>query len=213
MAFIETPRFPDDIALDGLDGGPGYRTNVVETFSGHEKRSIEWSDQRGRWELAGGVKTPYQFEAVRDLFRMARGRAHGFRFKDWTDYACTHATGVIEVLNTTTGQLKKRYGSGGQLEDRVITKPIAATVQVKRTRSGGATTISVTVDSTTGGVVWTGHESGDTYTWSGEFDVPVRFDTDELRATAVGPRHFDDGRPLLSWSSVPLVEIRVAGAA
>lgn len=213
MAFIETPRFPDDIALDGLDGGPGYRTNVVETFSGHEKRSIEWAEQRGRWDLAGGVKTPYQFEEIRNLFRMARGRANGFRFKDWTDYACTHAEGIVTVVNSTTGQLYKRYGSGSELEDRMITKPIAATVQVRRTRSAVTTTISVTVDGATGGITWSGHVGGDTYTWSGEFDVPVRFDTDELRATAVGPRHFDDDRPLLSWSSVPLVEIRAAGVA
>jgi uncharacterized protein (TIGR02217 family) len=213
MAFIETPRFPDDIALDGLDGGPAYRTNVVETFSGHEKRTVEWSEQRGRWDVASGIKTPEDFEAVRDMFRMARGRAHGFRFKDWTDYECNHSTGIVEVVNSTTGQLVKRYGSGAQLEDRIITKPIASTVVVKRVRSGTPSTISVTVDATTGGITWADHVEGDTYTWAGEFDVPVRFDTDELRVTATGPRHFDGHRPLLSWDTVPLVEIRVAGVA
>jgi uncharacterized protein (TIGR02217 family) len=213
MAFFETPRFPDDVALDGLEGGPGYQTTVVENFSGHEKRIIEWADQRGRWDVASGIKTPGQFEAVRDQFRMARGRAHGFRFKDWTDYVCTHSNGVVQVVNSTTGQLTKQYGSGDLVEYRTITKPIAATVVVKRVRDAIATTISVTLDATTGGVVWTGHEEDDTYTWAGEFDVPVRFNTDQLQARATGPRHFEGGRPLLSWDAVPIVEIRVPGVA
>lgn len=213
MAFLETPRFPDDIALDGIEGGPEYSTTVHATFGGIDYRNINRAQQKGSWDVASGVRTPLDFAAVRDQFRMARGQAHGFRFRDWTDYLCTHAEGVLTLVSGSVYQMYKRYGSGATLEDRLITKPIAATVEVKRTRSGVTTTISVTLDATTGGVTVSGHAGGDTYTWAGEFDVPVRFGTDELRVRATGPRRYDDGRPLLSWESVPLIEDPQPGAS
>lgn len=46
-------------------------------------------------------------------------------------------------------------------------------------------------------------QQNEALTWSGEFDVPCRFDTDELRAEIVGPG------PILRWDGIPIVEIRV----
>ncbi|MFN7185748.1 MAG: DUF2460 domain-containing protein [Alphaproteobacteria bacterium] len=42
----------------------------------------------------------------------------------------------------------------------------------------------------------------DALTWSGQFDVPVRFDIDQM---AVSIEAFQ----LYSWGQIPLVEIRV----
>ena len=64
MAFMETPRFPDDIA-QGSVGGPGYSTDVTVMFSGHEARNINWSRARGRWEASSAVRTAADFDAVR----------------------------------------------------------------------------------------------------------------------------------------------------
>ncbi len=211
MAFIESPRFPDDVALDGMEGGPRYRTEIVVVAGGAEQRNIAWALDLGSWNLATGIKTPSNFEAVRDLFHMARGRAHGFRLRDWSDYGCSYSRGIIVMLSTTVGQLHKRRGFG-VFEDRIITKPVAGTVTVRRTRAGVPSDISVTLDATTGGVTIAGHQAGDTYAWAGEFDRPVRFDTDELMVTQTGPARYEDGRPLLSCDSLPLVEIRVPGA-
>lgn len=48
----------------------------------------------------------------------------------------------------------------------------------------------------------------DALTWAGEFDVPCRFDTDEMRA--VNKTRGAPGAALLfGWESVPIVEIRV----
>ena len=44
MSFIETPRFPDDIAY-GAQGGPMYSTDVVATASGYEKRNQNWAQR------------------------------------------------------------------------------------------------------------------------------------------------------------------------
>lgn len=217
MAFLETPRFPDDVSF-GAIGGPGYSTEVVVVHGGDESRNVGWAGARGEWEVATGVKTPDDFDAVRDHFRMCRGRAHGFRFKDWSDYQVAAGEGVLTLVSGSVYQMVRRYGSGATLEDRFITKPVSGTCLFFRTRSGSTAAISPTVNYTTGGVTVAGHVAGDTYSWSGQFDVPARYDTDKLRAMHTGPaRHPDENgvheRPLLGWESVPIVEIRVPGAA
>jgi len=47
-------------------------------------------------------------------------------------------------------------------------------------------------------------QSTDTFAWSGQFDVPMRFDTDQLVGQIIAPN-------LYSWSSIPLVEVRDEG--
>ena len=41
------------------------------------------------------------------------------------------------------------------------------------------------------------------WTWSGEFDLPVRFDTDAMSSTLVAYQ-------IHSWSGIPLVELHPA---
>lgn len=51
------------------------------------------------------------------------------------------------------------------------------------------------------GTVETYIETGDTMTWSGEYDIPVRFDTDEI---SINLQTYE-----LGTTSVPLVELRI----
>ncbi len=61
-----------------------------------------------------------------------------------------------------------------------------------------------TVDSTTGIITKT---SGSAPTaWTGEFDVPCRFDTDQMQMESITRA---GGNLLTSWKSIPIVEIRL----
>ena len=61
----------------------------------------------------------------------------------------------------------------------------------------------VSVDTTTGVVTFSSAPAlGEVITAEFEFDVPVRFDTDEM---AVSMDSFDAG----NWSSIPLIEVRI----
>ena len=87
-------------------------------------------EARGRWDVASGLKKQAQIDELIAFFRARRGKAYGFRFKDWTDYK---ATG--QLLGTgddalTQFQLVKHYPSGSVIEVRTITKPVAGTVKV-----------------------------------------------------------------------------------
>lgn len=116
MAFVEV-RFPTDIAY-GSAGGPEYSTDIVITHSGHEQRNSNWSQARARYNIAHGVKTQAQLDALIAFFRARKGRADGFRFKDWTDHK---ATG--QLIGTGDGervsfQLVKSYDSGSSTATR-----------------------------------------------------------------------------------------------
>ena len=88
MSGFHEVRFPDNIAY-GATGGPEFATTVVATGSGHEKRNVNWSEARGRWDVASGLKKQAQIDELIAFFRARRGKAYGFRFKDWTDYRAT----------------------------------------------------------------------------------------------------------------------------
>jgi uncharacterized protein (TIGR02217 family) len=198
-AFHEV-QFPPAISY-GASGGPGYLTTVVATASGHEHRNANWAAARGKWDVASGLKDRAHVAELIAFFRARRGRAHGFRFKDWTDYQ-----GVAQVLGTGNGSLKtfqlvKNYVSGGITESRTIAKPIAGTVKIYR--NGVLATSGVSTDTTTGLVTFTtAPANGVIVTADYEFDVPVRFDTDQMNVTI---ETYDLG----TWAQVPIVEIRV----
>src|SRR5688500_4642354 len=114
MAFIEI-RFPTDISY-GSGGGPEYSTDIVITQSGYEQRNANWAQARASYNVAHGVKTQAQLDTLIAFFRARKGRADGFRFKDWTDYQATgQALGTGDGVQTGF-QLVKSYSSGSVLE-------------------------------------------------------------------------------------------------
>ena len=204
MAFFEY-RFPDRIAKGGR-GGPRWKTSRAVTKSGTRQVNKEWTSPLHEYDVAQAIKTLADFEEVRAFFYVVFGAYDGFRYKDWTDYTATVANGVGTLVSGSVYQLYKNYTVGSRTFARKITKPVSGTVTFYRTRSAVTTNItsSSTIDTTTGRVTVTGHVGGDTYTWSGEFDVPVEFMDDALDAESIGSVH----KMLMSWSSVKLREIR-----
>ncbi len=198
MSFVEA-QFPADISY-GSSGGPEYSTDIVMTYGGHEQRNINWSQARARFNVAHGVKTKAQLDTLITFFRARKGRAIGFRFKDWTDYKAS-----AQVLGTGNGtltqfQLVKKYQSGATEELRTITKPVNGTVKIYF--NSALQNTGYTVNYTTGLVIFnTAPASGVVVTADYEFDVPVRFDTDRLSATL-------DAYGVHSWLDIPLIEVR-----
>lgn len=129
MTGFHEIRFPDNIAY-GATGGPEFATTVVVTGAGHEQRNVNWADARGRWDVGTGLKTQAQLDALIAFFRARKGKAYGFRFKDWTDFKATGQ--LIGTGNDATSdfQLFKRYPSGSTEETRTISKPVAGTVRI-----------------------------------------------------------------------------------
>ena len=201
METFHEVQFPPDISY-GITGGPEYSTDVVITGSGYEQRNINWSQARCKYQAAHGVKNENQMKRLLAFFRARRGKAHGFRFKDWLDYSGTNE--VIGVGDGTTKdfQLIKTYmDDAGYTEVRKIKKPVTGTVKIYL--GGAERTAGWSVDCTTGIVALATPLAADVViTADYEFDVPVRFDTDHC------PQSIKDW-DIYSWDNIPIVEIRV----
>ncbi len=199
MAFSEE-RFPTDISY-GSTGGPEYSTDIVITTGGHEKRNINWSDARAKYNAAHGVKTQAQLDNLIAFFRARKGRANGFRYKDWTDYSAIGQIIASGDGTTTTFQLIKNYISGLDIETRNIVKPVAGTVNIYV--DSILQVSGITIDSTTGIITFSTAPANSTIISADfEFDVPTRFDTDRLSASI-------DSFGSHSWRDIPIVEVRI----
>jgi uncharacterized protein (TIGR02217 family) len=195
----------------GAQGGPRFKTTLFSLSSGAEKRNIDWERVKSAWELGFGVTNRVEFQAIIEFFYAREGMAHSFRFKDWSDY--TIAQQVIGATDgsTTDFQLYKRYSSGGIDYDRVIEKPLASGVQAwvnglaqTVVYDTAPTAIEVSITTLTGVVVLGATHaatSGLDIEIAGDFDVPVRFDTDQLDTNML---FFDAG----SIPNFPIVEVR-----
>ena len=206
MAFYESPRFPERIAY-GAVGGPAWQTTVVVTASGREVRNSAWTYPLHRWDVSQGINSASDFDTLRAFFLTVRGRLHGWRFKDWTDYSATHTTGLVSGITSKTFQLVKRYTSGSQTLDRKISKPIASGFVLKDSGTPLVLTTDYTISTVTGIVTTVIDRTAANLTWAGEFDVPMRFDTDHLQARVEG-RSVAKGL-LHAWDSIPIVEVRL----
>lgn len=273
MAFVET-RINDGLIIYGSDGGAAYSTDIVTLNSAYEQRNQNWINGRGQWNLGDRVVQQAEADTLNSFFRARKGRAIGFRFRDWMDYQDA-GNGILATVNATntptnpgTGngnsvyQMFKSYASGGAYDYRQIRKPVAGIVAILRngaTVTAGTAPGNYAIDTTTGlitfvndivvgitsinqaaaGVVLTSAAHGlttgwqvlisgvlgmtqvngilhtvtvitatsfsienttsysaytsggtvqkfpqttDTLTWTGQFDVPVRFDTDKFMA-------------------------------
>jgi len=199
MSFDEV-QFPTDISY-GSVGGPEFLTDIIVTSGGYEKRNIKWANPRCYYEVSHGVKSQQQLTDLINFFVARKGKANGFRFKDWLDYS-----GAAENIGTGDGstlifQLLKNYQSGNQQYVRTINKPVETSEKIYL--DGVLQSSGYTIDYTTGIVTFAvAPASAIIITADFEFDVPVRFDTDKFSASM-------DDYASNSWVNIPLIEVRL----
>ncbi len=208
MAFDDI-RFPAAISR-GASGGPERRTDIVTLGSGDEERNSRWADSRRRYNAGFGIRSLNDIHTVIAFFEERRGRLHGFRWKDHADFKSCPPQSAITALDQHIGagdgmaasfQLVKRYGSGLRNYTRAVTKPVPGTVLAA---VNGTPATGFTVNSLTGVITFNPGSipaAGAQIRAGFEFDVPVRFDTDQLRISLT---HFEAG----DIPDIPIVEIR-----
>ena len=204
-------RFPLDVSL-GSRGGPVRRTDIVTLASGREHRNARWAHARRRYDAGLGVRTLDALHAVIAFFEERRGRLHGFRFRDRVDHRSGPPSRAVGPLDQRIGTgdaatrsfpLVKLYGTGGTAYARPIAKPVAGSVRVAIAGVEQAVGTGFSCDPATGLVTFPAPPpDGAAITAGFAFDVPVRFDTDELE---IDLSAFEAGE----IPRIPLVEIVV----
>jgi uncharacterized protein (TIGR02217 family) len=189
----------------GSQGGPGYTTLVTAVPSRSEQRVQLSSRGYRRYRINYQDKSPVQMASLRDFFATTQGKTHGFRHKDILEYKIEdEPLTAINTAGVYTAQLSILYDRFGGTEVRPITKPQTALVPITLTRNGSpfASSGNWSLNTTTGLITFTADQSSQELEWSGQFDVPVRFDFDEFE-----PEYADFG--VVNWDSVTLLEIPV----
>lgn len=197
-------QFPTAISFNSR-GGPMRQTQVVSLGSGDEVRNARWRNSKRTYDVGYGVRSDNDLHTVIEFFEARNAKLVGFRYKDWLDYkSCPPLNDTtaldqqiaIAAGSATVYQLVKNYISGPRYWQRNITKPVAGTVKIA---VGGAVVTNWTIDTTTGLISFLAPPVG-TITAGYEFDVPVRFDTDNIQASASDPKA---GK----YESIPLIEV------
>lgn len=165
-----------DCVAYGSEFGYSYNTEIDELSSGVERRNAQWDRPLGKYSVIFQNLKQSGIAAVVHAHHACKGRLIGFRLKDWSDFKAENETLGIGDGTQKQYQLIKTYTFGALQNTRKIVKPVID--KVKLFANGTEITPSA-IDYTTGLVTVTA-PSGETLTWSGEFDVPVRFEDDEL---------------------------------
>ncbi len=205
----------DDVQLPlrvdyGSGGGPAFSTEIVMIDGGFERRNQNWSQARRAFDAKAGVRSASDAALLLNFFHARAGRARGFRLKDWSDFtsaadnvaAPSFADQMLGTGDGTTAvfQLVKMYASGPSSHQRTITKPVAGSVLIGV--AGIAQPSGFSVDHAAGLVTFAVPPAmGQSVTAGFIFDVPARFDTDQLALTVENYSMYK--------AAIPIVEIRI----
>jgi uncharacterized protein (TIGR02217 family) len=208
-----------DMGYDyGAEGGPEFSTDVVGLAGGYESRNQNWVQVRGSWALGERNVLNTENETLQNFHHEMRGRLHTFRWRDWADFRVVDEP-LVTAENDTTIQLIKTYGAGVDPYVRTVQKPSALTqggdagylfdpITLKR---NGVFETGWTLDITTGVItldVGSPVVLNDVFTWSGEFDKPVRFDSDRY-LSAFGGYRDSDHTAVFYLSALNVVEVKL----
>jgi uncharacterized protein (TIGR02217 family) len=205
MGFHEI-SFPVELSF-GMTGGPGHRTDIIITGSGHEQRVVRWSGARNRYEIPLDNRPQSEVGQLIRFVRARQGAANGWRLQDPNDYTSAldgvsaHADDDVDPWFTASGadpsvvQLFKRYADSAGGRTRTIHKPqgdgTAGDGSVLIARNGSPYT-DFTYDPATGLVTLNNTTDTDLFTCGFAFDVPVRFSEDVDEALEATYTDFDN---------------------
>lgn len=164
----------------GWSGGPSFNTRVITTQSWMERRNANNIQCRHSYSLPlQNITDDTYLLMLKQTFVACRGMLHSFLVKDYSDFEADDETFAEGDGSTVAFQLSKTSNFGAAAYVRIVTKPLSDIVV---TVDGAVT--SVTVDTTTGIVTFAAAPGdGAVLRWTGEFRVPVRFNSDILNTT------------------------------
>jgi uncharacterized protein (TIGR02217 family) len=176
MGAFDDVRLPVNVET-GAIGGPTFSTTIVTMANGQEQRIQNWVRARSSYTISYDTSES-DWPAVRAFFYARRGRARGFRFKDWTDY---QAEGEAVLVDGSGNMLLSRSYSDdvGVAYARQITRIVPGTLKLYH-----ADGTDVTAQYTERYGLLTGPAPVGTLYSDYEFDLPVRFDVDTFDLTA-----------------------------
>lgn len=168
----------------GWEGGPTFQTQIEFLQNGDERRNAQWAEARH------GYSAPFlniardAYRELKRMFLVCRGMTFAFRFRDELDYQATDEVfGVGNGTEDTFQLCKISLVDGVEYVRNVYALPAVPVLKVN-----GTPTTAFSINLRTGQVqLDTPPAAAAVLSWSGEFDIWVRFATDSLRFSLDDP--------------------------
>lgn len=156
------------------------KTDIITMANGKERRNAAWEFKKMKFTASFALLKPDAQDEVLNAFYAANAQLLLFRFRDVGDskskdspFNTTAAVGTTDPV-----QLTKRYSFGPAYADRVI--QAVSTCVVK---DDSDVDVSGTFNNVLGLFTPDAAWGSGQYTWSGTFDLWVRFNSDEMDVT------------------------------
>lgn len=174
---------------EGAKGGPEFLTSILGAPYGAQQRNLTRYDAIHKFEIRfDGARENIEFPLLLDFFMTRFGAAVGFRFFPFFDNSWKNEQIALTSPANGTYFLTRTYTKGSRTYVRRIVKPIAPiTVTINGTDALNFSPYSV--DYTKGKIVFqtpAGLPSGGVLRVSGEYCIPVAFDTDKVDISGFG---------------------------
>lgn len=174
MSHIST-RLPEEVEIGAVRRDP-EDVEIVRTDNGGEVRNVRASQSLLEFDITyPHSEQDANFLAVRAAYKAARGQLHSFDFQDHSEFEAEDEVIGTGDGATTAFDLIKSYTFGSETHERRIYRPVSA-ITVKK--DGVTQVAGYSVNYSTGVVTFSAAPAnGVVISWSGEFNVPLRFDT------------------------------------
>lgn len=170
----------------GWQGGPEFKTRIVEMSNGRERRNADWAQPRHRFTLPFLNIDPSEYSGIKQHHYVCRGMNHAFLYRDPLDY-----TAINELFDTGDGIRQEFQLAKLSVVDNVsylrnvyaLYSPAGDgdAMQATPVVTVNGVPTAVTVDYERGIVMFSSAPAnGALLRWSGEFSIWVRFNQDWL---------------------------------
>ncbi|WP_257556407.1 DUF2460 domain-containing protein [Sphingobium sp. CFD-2] len=174
MAFIDQ-HLPREVEI-GARRRDDEDIEIVTTDGGWEVRNARSSQSLREYEISFPMsqRDNAVYQAVVAMFKVARGKLHSFRFRDWADYQLDAEIIGTGDGSTTAFQITQSWTVDGETVSRDITRPISSFQVFK---AGVLQVSGYSINYDTGMLTFSVAPSlGVEISVTGQFDIPVRFD-------------------------------------
>ena len=183
----------------GWQGGPTFSTRIVSLQNGRERRNANLAQPRHRYTTPFLNISRDAYREIKRMFLLCRGQLHAFRFRDELDYQAEDEEFGIGDGTTVEFQLAKLSEDDGIAYLRNVYALTGSPVAMVN----GAP-VAATFDMDRGRVVFESAPSnGGVLSWTGEFDIWVRFEQDDLPGSLDNPDATNLSITLLEVASPP----------
>lgn len=154
-----------------------YNTIINKSKNGSELRISNYDYPLLSYNVVNDLKTKKELEEIINFFKLVKGRACGFKFKDWLDYKATNQNIAIANGEQTEFQLIKTYNINNKIQIRKITKPANVSIFINQQNI----TQNININYNNGIITFnTPPEKDAIITATFDFYIPVRFDNDKI---------------------------------